>query len=437
MSTPALACFVLLGALQSAGPAESPPRRPILREFVGINGHTVQFRPELYAAAFRKVRDYHSLSWDLGKDTDYVPRFPEARNRVNWEHVYGSWKKAGFETDVCIMFDGTPPDSWKDPVRDARAYGLAFARAFGPSSRDLVRTVEIGNEPGHYDDATYRTVFEAMARGFREGDPKLRIATCNLTVGKSGRYEKSVSCVAGLEPLYDILNIHTYAMAEGWPSWRRSYPEDPAIEFLKSVQALIDWRRANAPDKEVWVTEFGWDACTKPPPAQGEASRWRGNVTDEQQAQYLVRSLLIFSSMDVARAYIYFFNDSDEPGFHASSGVTRHYQPKPSFHALAHLQRTLGEYRFERILERREGELYAFRYAHGEDPRRRTVAVWSPTGSGRTQAARIPLGTARVERAERMPLAPGDAPPAEAAVREGFAEVTAGESPVYLFLRDE
>ena len=55
-------------------PRKPPPRRPLLREFAGINGHTVQFRPDLYATAFRKVHDYHSLSWDLGKDTDYVPR---------------------------------------------------------------------------------------------------------------------------------------------------------------------------------------------------------------------------------------------------------------------------------------------------------------------------------------------------------------------------
>lgn len=437
MIIPALTPIAFLLAVQGVGAAEPPPRRPVISEFMGINGHTVQFRPELYAAAFRKVRDYHSLSWDLGPDTDFVPRFPEARNRVNWEHVYGSWKKAGFETDACIMFDRTPPDSWKDPARDARAYGLAFARAFGPSSGDLVQTVEIGNEPGHYDDATYRRVFEAMARGFREGDPKLRIATCNLTVGKSGRYEKSVSSVAGLEALFDVLNIHTYALAEGWPTWKRSYPEDPKIEFLRSVQALIDWRNAQAPGKEVWVTEFGWDACTRPTPAQGEVSKWLGNVTDEQQARYLVRSVLLFSAMDVARAYIYFFNDSDEPGLHASSGVTRHFQPKASFHALAHLQRALGEYRFERVLERREGELYAFGYAHRNDPRRRAIAAWSPTGSGRSAPARIPLGAARLERAERMPLGPGGAPSAELAVREGIAEGTVGESPIYLFLRSE
>jgi hypothetical protein len=67
-------------------------------EFLGINGHTIQFRPKLYSQVCRKVRDYHPFDWDVGKDTDFVTQFPEARNRVNWETVYGSWKAEGFET---------------------------------------------------------------------------------------------------------------------------------------------------------------------------------------------------------------------------------------------------------------------------------------------------------------------------------------------------
>ena len=60
--------------------------------------------------------------------------------------------------------------------------------------------------------------------------------------------------MAGLDAHYDVLTIHTYAMAAGWPTWRRSYPEDSKIEFLKSVESLIAWRNANAKGKEVWVT---------------------------------------------------------------------------------------------------------------------------------------------------------------------------------------
>jgi hypothetical protein len=79
--------------------------------------------------------------------------------------------------------------------------------------------------------------------------------------------------------------------------------------------------------KEVWVTEFGWDASTKTQAKTGDFAKWDGNVSDEKQAQYLVRAFLVFAAMDVNRAYLYFFNDADEPSFHASSGITRNFQP--------------------------------------------------------------------------------------------------------------
>jgi hypothetical protein len=421
--------LLILAAIQASDP------RPTMDDFMGVNGHTVQFRAALYAPALRRVRDYHPFEWDMGKETDFVPRFPEARNRVNWNDVYGSWKKEGFETDLCVMLNGIPPDSWKDVPRDARAYGQALARAFGPSSeKKLVSSIEVGNEPGNYPDEKYRAVFQAMAQGLREGDPKVRILTCNMIVGKSGGYEKSVDCVKGLEALYDVLNIHTYAMAEGWPTWKRSYPEDPKLKFLTTVQDLIDWRNANAKGKEIWVTEFGWDASTKPNKTTGDFAKWDGNVSDEKQAQYLVRAWLLFSAMDVRRAYMYFFNDEDEPSFHAASGLTRNFQPKPSFHATAHLHRVLAEYRFSRVIEKKAGELYAFEYVHAANPKKKVLVAWSPTGSGRTAEVELPVAGASRVRAERMALAPGEPPTVEATPTKGGLKVTVGESPMFLFL---
>jgi len=438
MSSAALlivACTFL--ANRSATAEEPSAKRPLMAEFLGVNGHTVQFRPTLYAKVCGKVRDYHSLEWDVGRETDFVPRFPEARNRVNWDEVYGSWRKAGFETDVCLMFNNTPADSWKDLPRDARAYGLAFAKAFGPSSpKKLASSFEIGNEPGHYSDERYRALFTAMAEGLREGDPKLKILTCNMTTGKSGKYEKTVGCVAGLDSLYDVLTIHTYAMVEGWPTWRRSYPEDPKIEFLKSVESLIDWRGAHAKGKPVWVTEFGWDASTKPRHTSGDFAKWDGNVSDEKQAQYLVRAFLVFAAMDVGRAYLYFFNDSDEPSFHASSGITRNFEPKPSFHAVAHLYRSLGEYRFNRVVTKVVGEACVYEFVHGTKPRNKVFVAWSPTGSGRTAEFDLPLGSGRVIRAERMPLAADPARPVETAVTAGTAHLALDESPLYVWVED-
>ncbi|HUR46146.1 MAG TPA: hypothetical protein VMZ27_09755 [Candidatus Saccharimonadales bacterium] len=375
------------------------PERPLIRDFIGINGHTVQFKPALYQPVCRLVRDYHPVQWDLEKDTSQLPPFPFAKNRVDWSNVYGSWISKGWDVDVCLMFDPIKPAQWKSLQADARAYGKAFAREFGPSgTRKLVRTVELGNEPGGWGDAEYTQIFRALAEGVREGDPMLKIATCNLSVGKSGKYDKSVDCIISLTNLVDILNVHTYALLEGWPTWRRSFPEDPRLpKYLQDVEGICRWRDAHSPDKPVWVTEFGYDSSTKTPDQSGPDAKWVG-VTDEQQAQWLVRSLLVFSSMPVERAYVYFFDDKDKPSFHASSGITRNFQPKPSFHALSQLQGVLGDYRFERIVTNQTGGLRIQEYRHGQNPKLRVWVAWSQTGSGKSVKFPLPSKIVKVER---------------------------------------
>jgi hypothetical protein len=432
---PVARVWVALLLLIAAVPAGAAPA-PLFRDFMGLNVHTVLFRPDLYRPVCRLVRDYHGLDWDIGADSTFAPRFPRARNGVDWEQLYGGWKQAGYRVDVCVMLDAFPANDWQDLPRDASAYGLAFARFFGPSGgRQLAETVEIGNEPGLYDDATYRAVFEHMARGLRQGDPKLKIATCAMTAGPSDRYAKSLSCVKGLERLYDVINVHSYAQVEGWPTWRRSYPEDPSIPYLKDVAAVQKWRDANAPGKGVWVTEFGWDASTRPAPPTGDFSQWVGS-TETQQAQYLVRSFLLFAELGVARAYLFWFNDQDEPQVHGSSGLTRNYMPKPSFYAVAHLYATLGDYRFARLVVKKPGDLYVYEFHRGGDEKQRVWVAWSPTGSGRTCEAALPRPPGPIARAERMPLEAG---PAEAvtwrAGPEGTIRLPVSESPVYLWFR--
>ncbi len=409
------------------------PDRPAMKELMGLCVHTVQFKPELYQPICRLVRDYHGLNWDLGDQTDFWPTFPLARNRVDWQKLYGDWTRAGFEINASIQLNATPPDSWVDLPRDAETYGFAFARFFGPGGRNLVTSAEIGNEPGRYDDATYRRVFESMARGMRLGDPRLKVMTCAMTAGPSGKYAKSLECVRGLESLYDVLNVHSYAQIEGWPTWRRSYPEDPSIRYLKDIQEIIDWRDRHAAGKEVWLTEFGYDACTKPAPKEGTFKDWVGS-TELEQARYLVRSFLVFSAIDVDRAYIFWFNDNDEPHVHGSSGLTRNDQPKPAYHAVAHLYKTLGDYRFDGAIVQAAGDVYAYRYRHVDEPQRVIVAAWSPTGTDRRVTRTIEAPP--VDRAEAMPLAAGPAPAVQVEnERPGRVRLEIGESPVFLFCR--
>ncbi|HVJ79921.1 MAG TPA: hypothetical protein VNC50_02530, partial [Planctomycetia bacterium] len=384
--------LIFAATLTAAAPGADPPAKtkPRLADFMGLNVHTVQFKPDLYLPVTRLVRDYHDFRWDVGEESDFKTTFPFARNRVDWGGMYGGWAKKGYRIDACVMFDTLPAAKWKNLEADAERYGLEFAKAFGPGGKyPAVESIEIGNEPGKYDDATYRKLFEAAAKGARAGDPKLKIATCAAFAEKSGDYHKSLETVRGLEALYDVVNVHSYPQLEPWPTWRRSFPEDPRLDWLKKIDAAIAWRNEHAKGKEVWLTEFGWDSSTKPAEKNGDFKQWVG-VSDMQQAQYLVRGFFALAELDLDRAYIYWFNDDDKPSLHASSGLTRHYRPKPSFHAVAHLFRTLGEHRLQRAVVKKPGEVYAFEFAPTKRRGQTIWAIWSPTGSNRRATVKLP-----------------------------------------------
>ena len=156
-------------------------------------------------------------------------------------------------------------------------------------------------------------------------------------------------------------------------------------------------------------------------------------MTDEQQAQFLVRSVLVFCTLPVERAYVYFFNDDDAPHVHGSSGLTRNFIPKPAYYALAHLQMAMGNYRFTRALVQRPADVFAYEFAHATDSTRRMVVVWSPTQGGRTSTVSLDLPPGwRITAAQTMPLAGGTIP--QMAIPSA-SSIPVSESPLYLWLR--
>lgn len=440
---------LLLAVLWSPGtPALAETPKPLLKDFLGINGH-FQFRPELYRPTAGLVRNYHNMNWDVAKPGDAIT-LPRCVNKVDWDsQVYGKWRQHGYEIDLCAQFGSFGEGNkdymalWQGKEGWMQDYGEALARTFGPSGkRKQVTSIEVGNEPGNdFDDALYRKLFVAMARGIRKGDPKMRIVTATARSGEADKYAKSLEetfSSAEMLPLFDVVNVHTYALLpakKGRSPWDRSYPEDPGIVYLKEVDDAIAWRDKHAPGKEVWITEFGYDACT--PQAMTRREGWFEKlnwqpVTDTQQAQYLVRSVFCFAQRDVERAYLYFFNDEDKASVHAASGLTRHFQPKPAYWAIRHLQQTLGQYRFEKVVMQDVGKAYIHQYRHANEPRIAWVA-WSPTGEGREARIALQQVPGRLILAEQMPLTEGQAPKANGrAVAGGGIELTISESPSYL-----
>lgn len=430
------------------GYAEPQPK-PLMKDFIGLNGH-FKFKPKLYRQVCSQVRNYHNMDWDVKQPGD-DPTFPLCVNKVNWkDHVYGKWRKEGFKIDVCAMFGRfgeSNPDYlklWEGREAWAYKYGFELAKYFGPSGgQKLVTSIEIGNEPGSdFDDHLYQRLFMHMAKGIRDADSKVEIVTATAHTGDANKYEKTLDETFSspeIKALYDVINLHVYAekpKKKGQSPWARSYPEDPEIKYLKTVDEAIDWRDKNTPGKKIWITEFGYDSATqealKSRTGWAKKLNWQG-VSDLQQAQYLVRSIFCFAEREVDRAYIYYYDDDDKAAIHAAAGLTRKFIPKMSFWGIKHLNETLGEYRFNKIIKKEEGRLYIYEFKHGVKEDLLIWVAWSPTGSGREQNLRLEGLSGKVLKVERMPIKEGAAGKVE--IKESGSKgvkLKITETPVYI-----
>lgn len=143
----------------------------------------------------------------------------------------------------------------------------------------------------------------------------------------------------------------------------------PSRARLPSESGPTVGRRANKAGRDAiaapcgaWSRRLAFHRASKwhiPKPAPANNPEWKG-TTDLQQAQWITRSFLAISAIDIQRAYLYFFNDGDAPILHASSGITRHMEPKMSYWAMAHLSQSLGDYRLSKTIEKDPKGAYVF-----------------------------------------------------------------------------
>jgi hypothetical protein len=257
---------------------------------------------------------------------------------------------------------------------------------------------------------------------------------------------------ADILPLYDVLNVHTYpfAPARAYPNdntFNQSYPEDPTLTWLNEVDDMVAWRDAHAPGKEVWVTEYGYNAVTQTAIDHRSGwwldSNWQ-SMSDIMQAQYLVRAVMALTERGVNRAYAFFYNDGDvADGPFGGSGLTRNGTPKMSFWAMKQVYVRLGDYRLTRIVAKTAGDRCVYEFTKGSDANALTWVVWSPTGTRsdtragytqRTAAVTLTGLPGTVQQVIGMATTSGAAPSPAYTASGSQLSLTIGESPLYIVM---
>ncbi len=316
---------------------------------------------------------------------------------------------------------------------------------------------EIWNEPnaaetwpvlgagGSISRQRYGEMLVAAYNAIKAADPSALVLTGGVYV-YDGSYCDPNNCdglnflggvfqqVPAARHAFDVLSIHPYIPTER--------PDAPNIPRLITVEGRVrnarGWLNGNGRgDARLWITEMGW--CTATGTCPGGVQ-----VSEEQQANYLVRSLVVAQHNGVEHSSWFQFEDAfNDPNREwSNAAIVRNfngsgYPAKPAFYAYRTLVEHLGGATVAgtgpvhtHVYDPNQpytgsGGTYDYRYARGTT----TIDVlWRPTDSaviafpvnGRQPVTMIQRGGART------PLAASG----------GVVQVTVSENPILIVQGD-
>jgi hypothetical protein len=264
-----------------------------------------------------------------------------------------------------------------------------------------VRHYEIWNEPNastfwrpQPNAEDYARLLETAYRACKEADPRATVVGCS-TAGVDLDFIGRVMRAGGAR-FMDGISFHPYCQ-----------PLPPERRLLTDVSKVIKL----APDKPLWITEFGYPTHT------GAAG-----VDEEAQANYLVRAFLLARTFPaVSRLCWYDFqNDGEDPeeGEFNFGLVRLNKTPKPAYAAYKTMAALVGNLPPADL--RIDGDTYVLRFGEKNSP---LFAVWRSEGA---QSAEIPCPKGLCQVIER------DGESRIVEVGESGLEIEASEKPRYI-----
>ncbi len=391
--------------------------------------------------------------------TDCVPCFEFYLNRSP-AHIEGSNKMepasymmyAEFLYQYSLRY-GNNPANTPDLVK--------VVRGKKDINKNLVKWIELGNEPNG-EDATGYTPYQLAALtsasydghcntltspsgsgvGIKNADPNIKVAMSGLA-GIGTRYIKTM-CFwlrnnrADGSIGMDAFNVHTYCRTvithNGYGIEIGISPE--AADLAGQLKGILDFRDKYYPDKEVWLTEFGWDT-NQSYLTEGSAHAYGPYTGRQVQAMWLVRSYLILSSIGVDRAAMYMASDVGKEetsiGKYGTSGVlTSGGEKKDSYFYIYTLKNTMGDMYFVERVESGNEDVWIYKYENGKG--KTCYALWCPTSDNvRVDGFALNVGAGNVTLTE---MAYGERSGVSTALTpaNGIVNVNVSECPILVFV---
>jgi hypothetical protein len=181
---------------------------------------------------------------------------------------------------------------------------VAYARAVATRYRQSIRYWEIWNEPDnpHFwkptpDPAAYADLLIRTSAAIREVHPQAVILIGGFNPFNNA-FVRAVAAHQGAWESFDIIAIHPYVDPYS--------PEEGNLVTAVDMVHTLNYELGDpAAPRPIWVTEIGWSS--------GPGDRDAIGLTDaEEQASFLVRSMLLLWEAGVERSFWYTLKD--DPG---------------------------------------------------------------------------------------------------------------------------
>ncbi len=455
---------------------------------LGINGHS-QADKAVNLECTGYFRDYKTWNFAYSKNL-----YPEpATNFVgtyqsSMEVIYKALKKKGTDSVPCFMFDmsSSPAHLEGSSKNDPQSYVMysefvyQYSLRYGnnPSSTldlvkiakgqrpvinmDLVDWIEIGNEPNGEDSSGYTpyqlaaftsAVYDGHCNtmtspsgsglGIANADPNMKIAMSGLA-GIQNRYIRAM-CFwlehnrADGDIGIDAFNVHTYCRKtieyNGYAIEIGVSPED--ADLAGALADILEFRNTYYPDKEVWLTEFGWDT-NQSYLTQGSSHAYGPYTGRQVQAMWLTRAYFILASIGVDRAAMYMCRDvgaeETSVGKYGTSGVvtSNGSEKKDSYYYLYTLKSTMSDMYFVEIIDSGNEDVWIYKFENGNG--KTCYAVWCPTSDNvRVDGYQLNVGNASSVTLTEMAYGEIAGVSSALTVNGGSVSVNVSECPILVF----
>ncbi|MDQ3758106.1 MAG: cellulase family glycosylhydrolase, partial [Actinomycetota bacterium] len=221
------------------------------------------------------------------------------------------------------------------PPTDVNDYA-SIAQRVAAHMRGRVAAWEVWNEPnltGFWagkDPVKYAALVRAAYPAFKAGDPGAAVVAGAVSQNDTAWLTRMYD--AGVSGSFDVLSTHPYQGPIDAPP---ELPDDGnhwIMDHIGAVRQLMVARGDAA--KPIWATEFGWSSH----PNTGTEAAWDRGVSEQTQADYLVRSLSWFAARHpyVTQVFWYTERNRSSGDIHEDSfGLLRQdLTEKPAFTAL-------------------------------------------------------------------------------------------------------